>query len=97
MFAGLDGLTASLLCLLLDFVCFTTHSRVIYLNEFFYYQMQKVFIDDQELIVEDVDFCDSRLVMMVREGRTLGLCSVLLPLPSGQVRSCSLRLQPCFY
>lgn len=59
--------------------------------------MQKVFIDDQELIVEDVDFCDSHLVMMVREGRTLGLCSVLLPLPSGQVRNCSLRLQPYFY
>lgn len=45
---------------------------------------EKVFIDNQELIVEDVDFSKSHFVLIVRKGQTLLLCSVPLPLPSGQ-------------
>lgn len=47
--------------------------------------LQNVFIDDKELIIEDVDFSNSHLVLIVREGRKFRLCSVSFPLPSGQV------------
>lgn len=47
--------------------------------------MQSVFVDDQELIIEDVDFCDSYLVLIVREGRKYRLCSVSLPLSTAKV------------
>ncbi|XP_028117145.1 uncharacterized protein LOC114314839 isoform X1 [Camellia sinensis] len=43
---------------------------------------ENVFIDDRELIIEDVDFCDTHLVLIVREGRKFKLCSVALPLPT---------------
>lgn len=43
---------------------------------------ENVIIDDPDLIIEDVDFSDSYLVLIVREGRKLRLCSVALPLPS---------------
>ncbi|KAA8531765.1 hypothetical protein F0562_006518 [Nyssa sinensis] len=45
---------------------------------------ERVFIDDPELIIEDVDFCDTHLVLIVREGRKFRLCSVSLPLASGK-------------
>lgn len=45
---------------------------------------ENVLIDDPELIIEDVDFCDSYLVLLVREGRNYKLCSVDLPLPCGK-------------
>ncbi|CAK9185446.1 unnamed protein product [Ilex paraguariensis] len=45
---------------------------------------ENVFIDDQEFIIEDVDFSDSYLVLIVREGQKFRLCSVALPLPSGK-------------
>ncbi|WRX08111.1 Peptidase S9A [Theobroma cacao] len=41
---------------------------------------ESVFIDDQDLIIEDVDFSNSRLVLITREGRNFGICSVALPL-----------------
>ncbi|KAI9089018.1 hypothetical protein K1719_029297 [Acacia pycnantha] len=45
---------------------------------------EEVFVNDQDLIVEDVDFCDKYLVLITREGRKLQLCSVSLPLPFGK-------------
>lgn len=45
---------------------------------------EEVFVDDQNLIVEDVDFCDKYLVLITREGRKFQLCSVSLPLPFGK-------------
>ncbi|CAA3016400.1 protease 2-like [Olea europaea subsp. europaea] len=45
---------------------------------------ESVFVDDQELIIEDVDFCDSYLVLIVREGRKYRLCSVSLPLSTAK-------------
>lgn len=42
-------------------------------------------LDDPELTIEDVDFSDSHLVLVVREGRNLKLSSVDLPLPCGKV------------
>ncbi|XP_012079141.1 protease 2 isoform X2 [Jatropha curcas] len=45
---------------------------------------ESVFNDDQDLIVEDVDFCDTHLVLIMREGWNFRLCSVPLPLPAGK-------------
>lgn len=48
--------------------------------------LQSVFIDDPDLIIEDVDFNDTHMVFIVREGRKFRICSVALPLPRGKVR-----------
>ncbi|XP_044469239.1 dipeptidyl aminopeptidase BI isoform X2 [Mangifera indica] len=45
---------------------------------------ETVFDDDQDLVVEDVDFCSTHLAIIIREGRKFRLCSVALPLPVGQ-------------
>ncbi|POO02693.1 Peptidase S9A, prolyl oligopeptidase [Trema orientale] len=45
---------------------------------------ENVFIDDLDLVVEDVDFCSTNLVMILREDRNFRLCSVPLPLPAGK-------------
>ncbi|XP_062102201.1 uncharacterized protein LOC133811748 isoform X2 [Humulus lupulus] len=42
------------------------------------------FINDLDLVVEDVDFCNTNLVMILREDRNFRLCSVPLPLPAGK-------------
>lgn len=47
--------------------------------------LQNVFIDDNDLVIEDVDFCDSHLVLIVKEGERFRLCSVALPLPRNKV------------
>lgn len=47
--------------------------------------MQPVFSDDPNLIVEDVDFCYTHLVLITREGWNFRLCSVSLPLLSEKV------------
>lgn len=45
---------------------------------------ESVFMDDQGLVVEDVDFCKTHMTLIIREGRTYRLCSVSLPLPAGK-------------
>lgn len=45
---------------------------------------EEVFVDDPDLIIEDVDFSDKYLALIVREGRKVQLCSVGLPLPFGK-------------
>ncbi|KAG2724592.1 hypothetical protein I3760_01G025300 [Carya illinoinensis] len=42
---------------------------------------ENVFSDDQDLIIEDVDFSDTHLVLITREGRKFRICSISLPLP----------------
>jgi len=42
-------------------------------------------VDDPDLIIEDIDFSDKYLALIVREGRKVQLCSVGLPLPYGKV------------
>ncbi|KAL6961613.1 hypothetical protein U1Q18_039387, partial [Sarracenia purpurea var. burkii] len=46
---------------------------------------ESVFIDDQELIIEDVDFCDTHMGIITRDGWKFKLCSVALPLPAGKI------------
>lgn len=43
---------------------------------------ENVFLDDPDLVIEDVDFSDRHLVLIVREGQSFRLCAVPLPLPS---------------
>lgn len=57
-----------------------------YLSNPMSYVLQNVFIEDQNLVIEDVDFCNSHLVLITREGRNYGICSVALPLPGEKVR-----------
>lgn len=47
--------------------------------------LQTVFIDDKDLIIEDVDFSDTHLLLIIREGRKLRICSVPLPLRNEMV------------
>ncbi|KAL5705027.1 hypothetical protein ACHQM5_023378 [Ranunculus cassubicifolius] len=43
---------------------------------------EEVFLDESDFIIEDVDFNDTHLVLILREGRTFNICSVPLPLPN---------------
>ncbi|KAI3946033.1 hypothetical protein MKX01_024789 [Papaver californicum] len=48
---------------------------------------ENVFLDDLEFVLEEVDYNDTHLILILREGRELKLCSVPLPLASkGAVR-----------
>lgn len=47
--------------------------------------MQNVFNNGPNLVIEDIDFSDKYMVLILREGQNLRLCSVTLPLPSGKV------------
>ncbi|EEF40045.1 protease 2 [Ricinus communis] len=57
---------------------------------------ESVFKDDQDLIIVDVDFCDTHLVLIVREGWSFRLCSVPLPLPAGLKGANLEELKPRF-
>ena len=59
-------------------ICFALH--VVRSHE-----LQEVLVDDPDLIIEDIDFSDKYLALIVREGRKVQLCSVGLPLPYGKV------------
>ncbi|CAI9110073.1 OLC1v1010037C1 [Oldenlandia corymbosa var. corymbosa] len=45
---------------------------------------ENVFVEGQGLIIEDVDFSNSHVVLILRNDRKLQLCSVSLPLPVGK-------------
>lgn len=45
--------------------------------------VQNVFVDDPDLVIVDVDFSHTHLVLILREGQKLRLCAVRLPLPVG--------------
>ncbi|XP_068654569.1 uncharacterized protein [Aristolochia californica] len=42
---------------------------------------EDVFIDDPNISIEDADFCDTHLALILREGRKYQICSIALPLP----------------
>ncbi|XP_075503014.1 uncharacterized protein LOC142540613 [Primulina tabacum] len=48
---------------------------------------ENVFANEQELMIEDVDFCHSHLVLIIRDKRKYGLCSISLPLSSAKLGS----------
>ncbi|KNA16379.1 hypothetical protein SOVF_089420 isoform A [Spinacia oleracea] len=43
---------------------------------------ETVFVDDPDMVIVDVDFSDTHLVLILREGQTLRLGAVPLPLPN---------------
>ncbi|KAK9165311.1 hypothetical protein Scep_000502 [Stephania cephalantha] len=49
---------------------------------------EAVFLDDSDFTIEDVDFSDTHMVFILREGQKYNICSVSLPLPNvtGAVR-----------
>ncbi|KAK9164344.1 hypothetical protein Syun_005246 [Stephania yunnanensis] len=49
---------------------------------------EAVFLDDSDFTLEDVDFIDTHMVFILREGQKYDICSVSLPLPNvtGAVR-----------
>ncbi|XP_052197031.1 uncharacterized protein LOC127804246 isoform X2 [Diospyros lotus] len=57
---------------------------------------ESVFIDDQELIIEDVDFCETHLAVIIREGWKFKLCSLALPLPAKEGAVYLKELNPHF-
>ncbi|KAJ4843267.1 hypothetical protein Tsubulata_009870 [Turnera subulata] len=57
---------------------------------------ESVFVDDPDLTIEDVDFCDTHLVLIVREGRTFRLCAIPRPLPAGKEAVKLKELNPQF-
>ncbi|XP_022965581.1 uncharacterized protein LOC111465437 [Cucurbita maxima] len=58
---------------------------------------ENVFVDDPNLVILDVDFSHTHLVLILREGQKLRLCAVRLPLPVGGKGSINLKeLEPHF-
>ncbi|XP_038702104.1 protease 2 isoform X2 [Tripterygium wilfordii] len=57
---------------------------------------ERVFMDEKDLIVEDVDFCNTHLALILKEGQKYRLCSVPLPLPNGKEAFNLKELHPCF-
>ncbi|KAK4393360.1 Dipeptidyl aminopeptidase BI [Sesamum angolense] len=63
----------------------TKDFRYLTVNAFSTQSSKNVFANDQELIIEDVDFCDSHVLLIVREGRKYRLCSISLPLSNSKM------------
>ncbi|XP_050207993.1 uncharacterized protein LOC126657362 [Mercurialis annua] len=57
---------------------------------------ESVFNDDQDLNIVDVDFCNTHLVLVLKEGRSFKLCSVPLPLPAKKKSVTLEELKPWF-
>lgn len=57
---------------------------------------ESVYIEDQDLIIEDVDLCDTNMVLIVRNGWKFMLCSVGLPLPNSEGAVYLKELKPHF-
>ncbi|KAM3709401.1 hypothetical protein ACB098_02G170700 [Castanea mollissima] len=74
----------------------TKDFQFVTVNTFSTTSSKSVFIDDKDLIVEDVDFSDKHLVLTTREGRKFRICSVTLPLPVGKGAVHLKELNPYF-
>lgn len=58
---------------------------------------ENVILEEPGITIEDVDFCDTHMVLVLKEGKRLRICSVALPLPvygKGAMRLNSLH--PCY-
>ncbi|XP_019711275.1 uncharacterized protein [Elaeis guineensis] len=42
---------------------------------------ESILLEDPGATIEDVDFCDTHMVLILKEGKTFRLCSIPLPLP----------------
>ncbi|CAK7339455.1 unnamed protein product [Dovyalis caffra] len=57
---------------------------------------ENVFNDDQDMVIEDVDFCNTHLAIILRENCSFRLCSVPLPMPSRKEAVSLKELNPTF-
>ncbi|XXG49251.1 hypothetical protein AAC387_Pa02g3487 [Persea americana] len=58
---------------------------------------ESVFLEDPDISIEDVDFCDTHFVLILREDQQFKLCAVPLPLPMYGKGPFHLNaLNPCF-
>ncbi|KAI6700127.1 hypothetical protein NL676_014451 [Syzygium grande] len=55
---------------------------------------ENVFVDDEDSVIEDVDFSDKYLVLILRKDGNYRVCSVALPLGKGQIHL--KEANPCF-
>ncbi|KAI3437407.1 uncharacterized protein J3R85_005388 [Psidium guajava] len=55
---------------------------------------ENVFVDDEDLVIEDVDFSDKYLVLILRNDGNYRICSLTLPLGKGQIHL--KEASPCF-
>lgn len=57
---------------------------------------ENIFLDDKDMIIEDVDFSNSHLVLIIREGGRFRLCSVPLPMTTNKDSVYLRELRPHF-
>ncbi|PKI64747.1 hypothetical protein CRG98_014879 [Punica granatum] len=57
---------------------------------------ENVFVLEEDSVVEDVDFSDKYLALIIREGKNFRICSVTLPLPVGKGELNLKELNPQF-
>ncbi|KAL9245756.1 hypothetical protein vseg_019372 [Gypsophila vaccaria] len=57
---------------------------------------ENVFVDEPDVVIEDVDFCNTHLVLIIREGEKLKLCAVPLPFPDHKAAVRLAELSPRF-
>ncbi|XP_065008918.1 uncharacterized protein LOC135639087 isoform X1 [Musa acuminata AAA Group] len=58
---------------------------------------ESVLLEEPGVTIEDVDFCETHMVLILKEGKSFRICSVALPLSmGGNVPVHLSALQPCF-
>lgn len=57
---------------------------------------ERVFDDDRDMVIEDVDFCNTHLTLIIRENCSFRLCSVPLPMPARKDAVRLKELNPTF-
>ncbi|KAJ6288567.1 hypothetical protein OIU76_024536 [Salix suchowensis] len=57
---------------------------------------ERVFDDDRDMVIEDVDFCNTHLTLIIRENCSFRICSVPLPMPARKEAVRLKELNPTF-
>ncbi|OVA10529.1 Peptidase S9 [Macleaya cordata] len=57
---------------------------------------ETIFLDESDFVIEDVDFNDTHLVLILREGQKFKICSIPLPLPNRKGAVALKELNPSF-
>ncbi|OWM83504.1 hypothetical protein CDL15_Pgr012985 [Punica granatum] len=74
----------------------TKDFQFVTVNTFSTTSSKNVFVLEEDSVVEDVDFSDKYLALIIREGRNFRICSVALPLPVGKGELNLKELNPQF-
>ncbi|PKA54322.1 oligopeptidase B [Apostasia shenzhenica] len=58
---------------------------------------ERIFVEEPDIFVEDVDFCETHMVLVLREGKRYRLCSISLPICMKTKEPLQLEaFHPCF-